>query len=162
MRIRSVSVRAAVLSVAVALLVAPSARAGNNAVFRDCALLIAPLDADFLHLSGVEVHPDGSLTVNPSQGLLELTASESFDPLDDAGQVKLTATISSPGVATETVSGTATDFVILKLPLNDPVAGRVYTISWAASFDNGQHMCPSAITLANTVAQPFVVTVSFH
>ena len=152
----------AVLVCALVVLVAPTAQAANNAIFRDCALLIAPIDADFLHLSGVTVSSDGSLTVRPSQNSVELTASESFDPGDSSGHVTLSATITSPGIASQTVSGSGTDFVILELPLTGSGVGRVYTISWAATFDNGQHMCPSAITLANTPSSPhpFVVTVS--
>ena len=164
MSTRNVGIRIAVLSWIMVCAAWSAGHAGNNAVFRDCSLLTAPIDADFLHLSGVVVHPDGSLTVAPSQDSLELTASESFDPFDNAGHVTLTATISSPGIPDQTVSGSGTDFVILQLPLNHAVSGRVYTISWNATFDNGQHMCPSAITLANTPMDPhpFVVTASFH
>jgi hypothetical protein len=150
------------LAGALVFLMAPTARAANNAIFRDCSLLLAPIDADFLHLSGVNVKPNGTLTVRPSQSSVELTASESFDPMDNAGHVTLSATITSPGIAAQTVSGSGTDFVVLELPLNGSGVGRVYTISWAATFDNGQHMCPSAITLENTPTNPnpFVVTVS--
>ena len=125
-------------------------------------LLTAPLDTDFLHLSNVIVNSNGSLTVPPSQSYLELTASESFDPGDNTANVSLRANISSPGIPSQTVSGSGIDFVVVRLPLNDSTFGRVYTISWAATFDNRQHACPSALTLENTPSDPnpFVVTVS--
>jgi hypothetical protein len=163
MQIRRVlSVATTVLGCALVLLVAPAARAANNAVFRDCALLIAPIDADFLHLSGVTVETDGSLTVPAGQNSVELTASESFDPGDNSAHVTVTATITSPGMDPQTVSASGTDFAILPIPLTQHSVGRVYTISWTAAFDNGQHMCPSAITLQNTPSNPnpFVVTVT--
>jgi hypothetical protein len=102
---------------------------------------------------------NGSLTVLPSQNSLDLTASESVDQGDQAGHVTLTATVAAPGLPSQTVSGTGAGFVILELPLSGSGVGQVYTISWAATFDNGQHSCPSSFTPENTTPQPFIVTV---
>jgi len=125
------------------------------------ALPVASVDADFVLLTGDTLKSDsGGLTVGPSQSALSLTASESTDLGDQAGHVTLTATVTVPGVPSETVSGAGTGSVILSLPLNGSVVGVVYTISWAATFDNGLHMCPSPITLSNTTPDPFVVTVN--
>jgi hypothetical protein len=149
---------------AIAPLIALTARAENSPILRDCALLVAPppaVDPDFVLLSGGTLASNnGNLTVHPSQKSLDLVASESVDNGDQAAQVTLTATVSAPGIGAQTLSGTGTGFVILELPLNGSGAGRVYTISWAATFDNGQHMCPSALTPSNTTPQPFVVTVA--
>jgi hypothetical protein len=133
----------------------------QGAEFRDCSLA-AGVDPDFVELSGAIVTSDGSLTVLPSQNSLGLTASESSDPGDSAGHVTLTSTITSPGIPSQTVSGMGTGRVVLQLPLVGSGAGRVYTISWAATFDNGPHGCPSLLTPANTPIDPhpFVVTVA--
>jgi hypothetical protein len=137
--------------------------AENSPILRDCSFLalpVASVDADFVLLSGDTLKSDnGSLTVSPSQTSLTLTASESTDLQDKAGHVTLTATVAAPGVPCETVSGEGAGFVILALPLKGSGVGVVYTISWAATFDNGMHMCPSAITPSNTSPDPFVITV---
>ena len=129
--------------------------------FRDCSL-VGGVDPDFVELSGAIMASDGSLTVLSSQNSLGLTASESSDPGDSAGHVTLTATITSPGIPAQTVSGNGTGLVALQLPLVGSGAGRVYTISWAATFDNGPHGCPSLLTPANTPVDPhpFVITVA--
>jgi hypothetical protein len=157
---RTKSVFAALVLGALVFLSASIARAANNSIFRDCSLILSGIDADFLHLSGVNVHADGSLTVHPGQSSVELTAKESFDLMDNAGHVTVKATISSPGVTTLTFTGSGTDFAIARLTLLHPALGRVYTISWSATFDNGGHSCPSAITPQNTGPNPFVITVS--
>ena len=50
--------------------------------------------------------------------------------------------------------------VELQAPLRRRIVGRQYTISWAATFDNGGHACPSELTPENTTPKPFVVTVA--
>lgn len=163
MRTKRLFVGLVVLAGALVFLAAPAVRAANNPIFRDCSAFVSGFDPDFLHLSGVTVNPtDGSLTVSPSQNSVELTASESFDPGDNAGHVTLIATITAPGIPAETVQGTGTDFVVLHLPMLQSGVGQVYTISWAATFDNGNHTCPSLVTPENTPSQPnpFVITVS--
>jgi len=153
-----------VLAGIIVSLTPPTLWAENSPILRDCSFLalpVASVDADFVLLSGGTLKSNnGSLTVLPSQDSLDLTASESTDQGDQAGHVTLTATITSPGIPSQTVSGKGTGFVILALPLNGSGVGRVYTISWAATFDNGPHMCPSAITPSNTSPHPFVVTVA--
>jgi hypothetical protein len=153
-----------VLAGTIVSLIAPTVWAENSPILRDCSFLalpVASVDADFVLLSGDTLKSDnGKLTVLPTQDSLDLTASESTDQGDQAGHVTLTATITSPEIGSQTVSGEGTGFVILVLPLNGSGVGRVYTISWAATFDNGQHMCPSAITPSNTSPNPFVVTVA--
>jgi hypothetical protein len=118
------------------------------------------LDPDFLQLFGVTVGPQGSLSVPRGQSQVQLEASESSDPLDNLGHVTLTATVTTPHVPTQTVSGAGTGKVILALPLpKSQQVGRSYTLSWAATFDNGNHLCPSSQTPENTQPHPFVVTV---
>jgi len=120
--------------------------AENSSILRDCSFLalpVASVDADFVLLSGDTLKSDnGKLTVLPTQDSLDLTASESTDQGDQAGHVTLTATVTAPEIGSVTVSGAGTGSVILALPLNGSGVGRVYTISWAATFDNGMHMCP--------------------
>ena len=72
------------------------------------------------------------------------------------------ATVTSAGLPTQTVSGTGTGRVVLRVPLPAPRAGRTYTVSWAATFDNGNHPCPSSFTPDNTASDPhpFVLTVA--
>ncbi len=148
---------------AITPLIALTARAENSPILRDCALVVPPppaVDADFVLLSGGTLKSNqGNLTVHPSQNSLDLTASESVDKGDQAGHVTLIATVTAPGISPQTLSGEGAGFVILELPLNGSGVGRVYTISWAATFDNGQHACPSTLTPSNTTPQPFVVTV---
>jgi hypothetical protein len=138
------------------------ARAANSPTFRDCSAFVPGFDPDFVQISGVYVSLDGKLTVLPSQGRVALDASESSDPGDSAGHVTLTATVTSPGQPAQTISGAGTGQVLLSLPLSGSGVGRVYTISWAATFDNGMHACPSSVTPENTPTDPhpFVVTVA--
>jgi hypothetical protein len=98
--------------------------------------------------------------VSPSQNQVQLEASESSDPFDNLGHVTLTATVTSPTVAAHTVSGAGTGKVFVSIPLEGSGTGKSYTISWAATFDNGEHKCPSAVTPENTTPKPFVVTVA--
>ena len=153
-----------VLAGTIVSLIAPTVWAENSPILRDCSFLalpVASVDADFVLLSGDTLKSDnGKLTVLPTQDSLDLTASESTDQGDQAGHVTLTATVTAPEIGSVTVSGAGTGSVILALPLNGSGVGRVYTISWAATFDNGMHMCPSAITPSNTSPNPFVVTVT--
>jgi len=118
------------------------------------------LDPDFVQLFGVTVGPHGNLSVPRGQSQVQLEASESSDPGDNLGHVTLTATVTTPHVPAQTVSGAETGKVILILPLlKSQQEGRAYTISWAATFDNGNHLCPSTQTPENTEPRPFVVTV---
>jgi hypothetical protein len=153
-----------VVAGAIASLTGPAAWAANSPIMRDCAFLalpIASVDADFVLLSGDTLKSEnGNLTVSPTQDSLNLTASESTDLEDQAGHVTLSATITSPDLPSQTVTADGTGFAIVTVPLNGSGVGRVYTISWAATFDGGQHMCPSAITPSNTSPNPFVVTVA--
>ena len=106
------------------------------------------------------VGPGGSLGVVRGQTQVQLEASESSDPGDNLEHVTLSATVVSSHVPTQTVSGAGTGKVVLALPLpKSQQKGRAYTISWAATFDNGNHVCPSSQTPENTEPRPFVVTV---
>jgi len=135
------------------------ANAANSPTFRDCSL-VGGLDPDFVQLSGVTVTPQNTLAVRPSQNHAQIEASESSDPGDSAGHVTLTATISTPHRPVQTVSGAATGRVFLSLPLIGSGTGKSYTIGWAATFDNGNHPCPSpTLTPQNPGPNPFVVTV---
>jgi hypothetical protein len=137
----------------------PAASAANSPTFRDCSL-VAGLDPDFVQLFGVTVGPQGSLSVPRGQSQVQLEASESSDPGDNLAHVTLTATVTTPHVPAQTVLGAETGKVILALPLaKSNQEGRTYTISWAATFDNGNHLCPSSQTPQNTEPHPFVVTV---
>ncbi|HMC52799.1 MAG TPA: hypothetical protein VKI64_08575 [Acidimicrobiales bacterium] len=152
-----------VLAVAGAIaLVGPAARADNSPTFRDCSAFAPGFDPDFVEISGVAVGADGGLTVSPSQNSVQLLGAESSDPGDSAGHVTLTATVTAPGVPAQTTSGAGTGQVVLQVPLVGSGAGRTYTVSWSATFDNGNHPCPSTVTPENTPADPhpFVVTVS--
>ena len=136
----------------------PAAGAANSPTFRDCSL-VGGVDPDFVQLSGVTVGPNGNLSVSPSQNHVQLEASESSDPGDSAGHVTLAATVTAPGATARSVSGAGTGLVVLSIPLIGSGAGKSYTISWAATFDNGMHQCPSSFTPENTAPNPFVVTV---
>jgi hypothetical protein len=150
----------AVTAGAVALPAAATpAHAANSPTFRDCSAFVEGFDPDFVEISGVTVTPGGELTVPPSQNSVVVAASESSDPGDSANTATLTVTVSSPGRATQVLSGTAVDRVFLTVPLHGSGAGRTYTIGWSATFDNGFHACPSAETPDNTAPNPFVVTV---
>jgi hypothetical protein len=132
----------------------PTASAANGPAYRDCSLALG-LDPDFVQLLGATVSPQGTLTVLPSQRLVQLEGSESSDPGDSAAHATLTATVSSRQ-GTQTVSGAGTGKVRVSVPLAP--GGKSYTISWAATFDNGNHQCPSAFTPENETPKPFVVT----
>lgn len=131
-----------------------TASAANGPAYRDCSLAFG-LDPDFVQLLGATVSPQGTLRVLSSQRLVQLEGSESSDPGDSAGHVTLTATVSSRQ-GTQTVSGAGTGTVRVSVPLAP--GGKSYTISWAATFDNGNHQCPSAFTPENETPKPFVVT----
>lgn len=141
----------------------PDAMAENGPIIRDCSFAATPggsVDADFVLVSGQTLKvKNGVLTALTSQNLVNLTASESMDTGDSAGKVTLQASVSSPGQPTLSFTGSGTGFTILGIPLNGSSVGRVYTISWAATFDGGQHMCPSQITPSNTAPNPFMITV---
>jgi hypothetical protein len=140
----------------------PNCRAENSPILRDCSLGMPPpaIDPDFVLLSGATLKAsNGALTVLPSQKSLDLTASESVDQGDNTAKVSLFATVKGIGVPSQSFFATGTGFVILAIPLSSSIAGQVYTISWSATFDNGQHACPSTVTLSNTTPQPFVVNV---
>jgi len=147
------------LAVGSACVAVPTASAANSPTFRDCSL-VGGLDPDFVQLFGVTVGPHGNLSVPRGQTQVQLEASESSDPGDNLGHVTLNATVTTPHVPTQTISGAEIDKVVLTLPLlKSQQEGRAYTISWAATFDNGNHLCPSAQTPENTEPHPFVVTV---
>jgi hypothetical protein len=146
------------LAVGLAGVAVAAASAANGPTFRDCSL-VGGLDPDFVQLLGVMVGPQGGLSVPRGQPQVQLEASESSDPGDNLGRVTLTATVTTPHVRAQTVSGAETGKVVLGLPLvKSQQEGRTYTISWAATFDNGNHLCPSAQTPENTEPHPFVVT----
>jgi len=152
-------VGSAALMVVVASAAAPAASAVNRPTFRDCSLA-GGLDPDFVQLFGVAVGAEGALTVPRGQETVGIEASESSDPGDNLGHVALKIAITSPGVSTQNVSGEGTGKVLLAAPLRgSKKVGRTYTINWAATFDNGNHPCPSEFTPENTTPKPFVVTV---
>jgi hypothetical protein len=115
----------------------------------------AGLDPDFIQLSGVRVNPDGTLAATRNPASLE--ASESPDPGDGSNTVTFNATVSAPGIADRSFSGTGIGKVVLSLPLIGAARGGSYTISWSATFDNGFHSCPGPMTPANPSPSPFVV-----
>jgi hypothetical protein len=135
-----------------------SAGAANSPTFRDCSL-VAGFDPDFVQISGVTVTPEGMLTVPRSQKQVPIEASESSDPGDNLGHVTLTVSVTASHVPTQSVSGEATGKVELSAPLLRRKPGRSYTVSWAATFDNGNHLCPSESTPENTTPKPFVVSI---
>jgi hypothetical protein len=142
-----------------ASLAVAAAGAANSPTFRDCSL-VSGLDPDFVQLSGVTVGPQGTLSVPRGQRQVQLLASESSDPGDNLAHVTLNAAVTTPHVPPQTVSGAETGKVILAVPLlKSQQGGRTYIISWSATFDNGNHLCPSAQTPENTEPHPFVVTV---
>jgi hypothetical protein len=136
-----------------------SAGAANSPTFRDCSLFVSGFDPDFVQISGVTVTPEGTLTVPRSQKEVPIEASESSDPGDSMGHVTLAVSVTASHVPTQSVSGEATGKVELSVPLLRRKPGRSYTISWAATFDNGNHLCPSESTPENTTPKPFVVSV---
>jgi hypothetical protein len=144
------------LAVAAALLPA-AASAANAPNFRDCSL-IGGIDPDFVQLTGATVS-GGQLTVPQSATSVTLLASESSDPGDNSGHDTFSVTVSSPGVASQTLSGVGTGSVTLKVPLSGVAVGSSYTLSWNATFDNGLHACPGGVTPQNAAEMPFVLTV---
>jgi hypothetical protein len=148
------------LAVGVWLLPVASAGAANSPTFRDCSL-VGGLDPDFVRLSGAAEGPGGTLNVERGQQQLGIEASESSDPLDNLGHVTLKVKVTTPEVPAREISGAGTGKVNLAVPLSSSKqVGRTYTISWAATFDNGEHVCPSSNTPENTTPKPFVVTVT--
>ena len=143
---------------AIALGPIDSAGAANSPTFRDCSLF-SGFDPDFVQISGVTVTPEGTLTVPRSQKQVPIEASESSDPGDSLGHVTLTVSVTALHVPTQSVSGEATGKVELSAPLVRRKPGRSYTISWAATFDNGNQLCPSESTPENTTPKPFVVSI---
>ncbi len=148
---------AALLATGVALALVGSAQAANSPTMRDCAFS-GGLDPDFVRISGVSVN-GSDLSVSRTKRHVSLEASESSLPGDNTNHVTLHAKVKSPGTKTKKVSDGGTGVVKLKIPLAHRTPGRAYTISWAASFDNGSHMCPSSSTPANTTPMPFTVSV---
>jgi hypothetical protein len=157
-RIR-ILVGAAALAIGLASPAIPAASAANSPTFRDCSLFVSGTDPDFVQLSGVTVTSEGTLTVPRSQKQVLIKASESSDPGDSEGHVTLGVSVTAPHVPTQSLSGTGTGKVELSVPLRRRRMGRRYTISWSATFDNGNHLCPSANTPENTTPRPFVVAV---
>jgi hypothetical protein len=148
---------AAALSAASAVVAVPVADAANSPTFRDCSLLLPGIDPDFVQISGVSTGAGGSLTAS---GQVKLEASESADPGDSGNNVTLDVTVTAPGAAPMKVSGAGRGAVSVAVPLIDSTTGATMdTISWAATFDNGGHACPSSMTPLNTSPMPFVVTV---
>ena len=138
---------------------APQVASADNApTFRDCSF-VGGLDPDFVQLSGVSADSQGNLIVSPAQSHVTIKASESADPGDSSGHVTLAVTVSAPSVAPKMLSGAGTGKVVLSVPLSGAPAGSTYTISWAATFDNGNHACPSSMTPKNTAPTPFVLHV---
>jgi hypothetical protein len=135
-----------------------AASAANTATMRDCSFA-GGLDPDFVELSGAMADSQGKLTVAQTQNHVTMTASESSDPGDSSGQDTFTVTVHAPNVPDKTLSGSGTGRVVLSVPLAGAAAGSAYTISWAATFDNGNHSCPSAMTPQNTGSNPFVLNV---
>jgi hypothetical protein len=138
--------------------VAP-AGAANSPTFRDCSFA-GGLDPDFVQLSGATAGPNGTLMVSPSQSQVQIEASESSDPGDSNGADTLKVTVTAPNAAPRTLSGAGIGKVDLAVPLSGAAPGSSYSIDWAATFDNGNHMCPSGSTPQNTSPNPFVLTVS--
>jgi hypothetical protein len=145
---------AAALGVAGFTALTPAARAADGPTFRDCSF-VGGLDPDFVRV--LDTSP--RLTVSESQQDVDLIASESTDPMDSSGGVTLSATISSPGIPSTVVKGANTGFVSLDIPLHESRAGRIYTITWSATFDSGNHPCPGATLPTTTDGTPFKITV---
>jgi PASTA domain-containing protein len=149
----------AAVSAAAMLISVPAADAANSATFRDCSLIAPGIDPDFVQLSGVTAGSGGSLTAS-TQDPVKVEASESADPGDSSGHVTLNVTVTAPGNAPRMVSGMGTGAVTLTVPLiGSSTQATSDTISWAATFDNGGHACPSSSTPLNTSPMPFVVNV---
>jgi PASTA domain-containing protein len=137
---------------------ASNAEAANSPTFRDCSFL-GGIDPDFVQLSGTTMDSQGKLTA-PAQAPVSLKASESSDPGDMSNMVTLHLTVSAPGAPSRTAAGSGTGHVTLAVGLIGSASGTTQdTISWAATFDNGSHSCPSSSTPQNTSPMPFVVNV---
>ena len=147
---------------AVGVLAVPASpvRAANSPTFRDCSIFVEGFDPDYVQISGVTVTPQGTLTVPASQTSVQVKASESADPGDSLGHVTLNVVVAGPGGHARTLSGAAVGSIVLSVPLLVSRTGKTYTISWAATFDNGNHLCPSPQTPDNTAPNPFIVTVT--
>ena len=143
----------------VAVLLIGPASAANNPTYRDCSF-VGGLDPDFVQLSGAAPGPNNTLTVPASSGQVQIKASESSDPGDSSGHDTFKVTVTAPGTAPRILSGAGTGKVILTVPLSGAAPGSSYTLDWAATFDNGNHSCPSSQTPQNATANPFVVTVT--
>ena len=166
-RVSSIMIASALAS----LSLMPNCRADNSPVVRDCSLASTPggsVDADFVALTGATLKlRNGILSVTTSQNTLNLLASESIDTGDNVVSsshvVQLFATVSSPGEPAQSFFGTGESFVILGIPLNNSSVGRVFTISWHATFDSSSsRTCPSSTppaTPSNMSPNPFVVSV---
>jgi len=134
--------------------------AQNSPTFRDCSLLVSGIDPDWVQLYGVNLTSQHTLAVPSTQTAVQVEASESSDPGDSKGADKLTVTVTSANLPTQTFVGFGIGRVVLNIPLASETSGRTYTISWAALFDNGNRPCPGPLTRSNTKSTPFVVTVS--
>jgi len=147
---------------AVGVLAVPASpvRAANSPTFRDCSIFVEGFDPDYVQISGVTVTPQGTLTVLPSQTSVQVRASESSDPGDNLGHVTLSVAVAGSRGPARMLSGAGTGSVVLRVPLIGSGTGKTYTISWAATFDNGNHLCPSPQTPDNTAPNPFIVTVT--
>ena len=149
-------------SVAAAVLLAGSAfgsqpvRAAGSPTYRDCSLLIG-VDPDFIQLYGATLNR-GMLNVPVRHAVVQLQASESSDPGDGANRVSFQVAVTAKGVGTVKAQGAGTGEVVLALALPSPRHGRSYTISWSATFDNGEHACPAVYDFDNQQPSPFVVT----
>jgi hypothetical protein len=143
-----------------------NAQADNSPVVRDCSFGSTPAaspDADFVLLSSPTLKlRNGVLSILTSENTMTLTASESVDTNDNQGKVQLFATVSAPGTPTQSFFASGTGFANVGIPVSSSSVGQVFTIAWHATFDGGQHACPSATTPANTSPIPFVVTAVKH
>jgi hypothetical protein len=149
---------------ALALVATPSARtvtATNGPTFRDCSLLLNGVDPDFVQIFGVTVTPQGTLTVPATATSVGLEASESNVPADQTHHVTFSVKVGATGMVTRTVSGAGTGKVFLTVPLQGARSGLTYTLTWAATFDNGLHACPGLVSPQNRIFRhPFLVTVT--
>lgn len=143
---------------AAAWLPAHAAGAANAPTFRDCSLS-GGLDPDFVQLNGATVGPGGTLTVTSGQSSVAVEGSESSASGDQQNQVAFSVTVTGSGASPRTVSGMGTGHVSLSVPLSGVGPGGQYTLDWSATFDNGFHHCPSAMTPENPSSNPFVLHV---
>jgi hypothetical protein len=146
------------VSIGGAVAVVASAPAANSPAFRDCAFA-GGVDPDFVQLLGATAGSNGALTVDSAKPA-QVKASESSDPGDGSGHDTLKISVSGPGISNRTASGQGVGKVVVNVPLDGAQEGQSYTISWSATFDNGNHSCPSSQTPQNSSPRPFVVTES--